>query len=60
MKEEDRLSNEVLFGMMIDTLQKFHDSSYLHRDIKPESFRITADGKVKLIDFGLSRKYIND
>jgi len=31
---------------------------YIHRDIKPDNFRI-HDHKVKLIDFGLCKKIVD-
>ncbi len=37
---------------MLDSLKFLHDFGYLHRDVKPENFRV-HQGKVKLIDYGL-------
>jgi calcium-dependent protein kinase len=37
-----------------------HKNGIIHRDIKPENFIFknkTKDSEIKVIDFGLSRKY---
>ena len=41
---------EKLFG----ALSHMHSQGIVHRDIKPENIMIAVNGKVKLIDFGLS------
>jgi len=35
-----------------------HDHDYIHRDIDPTNIMVTKDGKIKLIDFGIS-KHLN-
>jgi serine/threonine protein kinase len=39
----------------LEILAYIHDQSLLHRDIKPENIIIGNDGKINLVDFGLSR-----
>jgi hypothetical protein len=44
---------------LCDVLEYLHAQTppVIHRDIKPQNIIYTADGNVRLIDFGISRKY---
>jgi casein kinase 1 len=47
----------------LNRIEYMHEKNYLHRDIKPDNFLVGKNDKEKMvhiIDFGLSKKYIED
>ena len=63
IKKRSKLNENIakyIFKQIILAIQYIHNNNIVHRDIKLDNILIDLDNKIKICDFGVSKKIINN